>query len=325
MRTRITEMLGIRYPIIQGGMQNVGYAELAAAVSNAGGLGLITALTFPDAPALADEIARCKALTDAPFGVNISVFPTMRPPDYGAIVDAIADAGITIVETAGTPAVREVWDMLFARSIRVIHKCTSVRHALSSEKYGVHAISIDGFECAGHPGEDDVPGLVLIPVAAEQLTIPIVASGGIADGRGLVAALALGADGVNMGTRFCATREAPIHDRIKQAYVDNSERDTDVLFRPFRNSARVGRNAISTEVLRRTAEPDAVFADVAELVKGEKGKRLLQTGEIDSGIYWASMAQGLIHDVPTCVELIDRIMTEANAIICQRLPAMAET
>eukprot|EP00456_Euglypha_rotunda_P034600 TRINITY_DN26681_c0_g1_i2.p1 TRINITY_DN26681_c0_g1~~TRINITY_DN26681_c0_g1_i2.p1 ORF type:complete len:266 (+),score=47.15 TRINITY_DN26681_c0_g1_i2:693-1490(+) len=242
-RTRLTDLLGIRHPIIQGGMQNVGFAQLAAAVSNAGGLGLITALTFPTAGALSDEIARCKALTSAPFGVNISVFPTMRPPDYAAIVNVIAHAGISVVETAGTPAVREVWDMLFAKGIRVIHKCTSVRHALSSERYGVHAISIDGFECAGHPGEDDVPGLVLIPSAVDQLSIPVIASGGIADGRGLVAALSLGADGVNMGTRFCATREAPIHDRVKQAYLDGDERDTVLLFRPLRNSARVGRNS----------------------------------------------------------------------------------
>ena len=322
MRTRVTELLGARYPIIQGGMQNVGFAKLAAAVSNAGGFGLITALTFADAGALASEIARCRSLTNAPFGVNISVFPTMRPPDYGAIVDVIADAGITIVETAGTPAVREVWDLLFARGIKVVHKCTSVRHALSSEAYGVHAISIDGFECAGHPGEDDTPGLVLIPVAVDRLKVPVVASGGIADGRGLAAALALGAEGVNMGTRFCATQEAAIHPRIKQAYVENSERDTDLLFRPFRNTARVGRNAVSQEVIRRTSEPGATFADVAELVSGARGCALLQSGEIDNGIYWASMAQGLIHDIPSCAELIERIVAEANAIIKYRLSAI---
>lgn len=322
LRTRVTDLLGIRYPIVQGGMQNVGYASLAAAVSNAGGLGMITALTFADPGALAQEIARCRALTAAPFGVNISVFPTMRPPDYAAIVDAIADGGVTVVETAGTPAVREVWDLLFARGIRVIHKCTSVRHALSSERYGVHAVSIDGFECAGHPGEDDVPGLVLIPAAADHLSVPVLASGGIADGRGLAAALALGADGVTMGTRFCATREAPIHDNVKQAYVDKDERETDILFRPFRNSARVGRNAVSTEVLRRTAAPDAIFADVAELVSGLRGKALLQSGEVDSGIYWASMAQGLIHDIPNCAELIDRMVADARAIIADRLAGM---
>jgi NAD(P)H-dependent flavin oxidoreductase YrpB (nitropropane dioxygenase family) len=322
LRTRVTDLLGIRYPIVQGGMQNVGYAQLAAAVSNAGGLGVITALTFADPGALAREIAACRALTHAPFGVNISVFPTMRPPDYGAIVDAIADGGVGIVETAGTPEVRAVWDLLFARGIRVIHKCTSVRHAVSSERYGVHAVSIDGFECAGHPGEDDVPGLVLIPAAVDRLSVPVLASGGIADGRGLAAALALGADGVTMGTRFCATREAPIHDNVKQAYIDKDERETDILFRPFRNSARVGRNAISTEVLRRTSQPNAVFAEVAELVSGRRGKALLQSGEIDSGVYWASMAQGLIHDIPSCGDLIDRIVVDARAIVAERLAAM---
>jgi len=324
LRTRITDLFGIRYPIIQGGMQNVGYARLAAAVSQAGGLGMITALTFADPKSLASEIELCAALTDAPFGVNISVFPTMHPPDYAGIVDAIADAGITIVETAGTPAVREVWDLLLARDIKIIHKCTSIRHALSSERYGVDAVSIDGFECAGHPGEDDVPGLVLIPAAVDKLRVPVVASGGIADGRGLAAALALGAEGVNMGTRFCATREAPIHDRVKRAYVENTELDTDVLFRPFRNSARVGRNAVSQEVLRRTAEPGATFADVADLVSGMKGKALLETGDIDSGVYWASMAQGLIHDIPTCAELIRRIVAETREIITGRLAGMIE-
>ncbi|MGE4303211.1 MAG: NAD(P)H-dependent flavin oxidoreductase [Novosphingobium sp.] len=319
LRTRITELFGIRYPIIQGGMQNVGYAGLAAAVSNAGGLGMLTALTFADPAALSAEIALCHSLTSAPFGVNISVFPTMRPPDYRAIVDAVADAGVDIVETAGTPAVRKVWDILLARGIKVIHKCTSVRHALSSERYGIDAVSIDGFECAGHPGEDDVPGLVLIPAAVERLKVPVVASGGIADGRGLVAALSLGAEGVNMGTRFCATQEAPIHGRVKRAYVENSELDTDVLFRPFKNSARVGRNAISQEVLRLTAEPGAVFEDVAELVSGAKGRALLRSGDIDSGIYWASMAQGLIHDIPTCAQLIERMVSEAHAIIVERL------
>lgn len=323
LQTRVTELLGTRYPIIQGGMQNVGYAQLAAAVSNAGAFGLITALTFPSPEALAEEIATCRSMTDKPFGVNISVFPTMRPPDYGAIVDVIADAGITVVETAGTPAVREVWDMLFARGIKVVHKCTSVRHAVSSEKYGVHAISIDGFECAGHPGEDDVPGLVLIPAAADKLSIPIVASGGIADGRGLVAALALGAEGVNMGTRFCATQEAPIHPNVKQAYIDRDERETDILFRPFNNSARVGRNSVSQEVLSRISGPDPKFEDVAELVSGKRGAELLKSGDLDAGVYWSSMAQGLIHDLPTCAELVDRIVAEAEAIISKRLPGMA--
>ena len=319
LSTRITEAFGIRHPIVQGGMQNVGYAGLAAAVSNAGGLGMITALTFASPAALAEEIAACRKLTRHPFGVNISVFPTMRPPDYGKIIDVIADAGIDIVETAGTPEVRTVWDGLFGRSVRVIHKCTSIRHALSAERHGVAAVSIDGFECAGHPGEDDVPGLVLIPAAVDRLTVPVIASGGFADGRGLVAALALGAEGITMGTRFCATVEAPIHDRVKRAYLDNDERGTDLILRPFRNSARVGRNAVSQEVLRRTAGSHPEFAAVAELVSGARGKTLLESGDIDHGIYWASMAQGLIHDLPTCADLLSRIVADAESIIAARL------
>lgn len=322
LRTRVTELLGIRHPIVQGGMQNVGRAKLAAAVSEAGGLGMITALTLPTPQALAEEIAACRALTNSPIAVNISVFPTMRPPDYGAIVGVIADAGIDIVETAGTPEVREVWRMLQARRIRIIHKCTSVRHAVSSEKHGVDMISIDGFECAGHPGEDDIPGLVLIPAAVDALRIPVIASGGIADARGLVAALSLGADAVNMGTRFCATQEAEIHENVKQAYVANDERQTDLILRPFRNSARVGRNAVSQEVMARTSSSNPVFEDVAELVSGERGRALLESGELDSGIYWASMAQGLIHDIPTCGALISGIMRDAQAIIRSRLVGM---
>lgn len=322
LTTRITELLGIEHPIVQGGMQIVGVPELASAVSNAGGLGMLTALTFPSAAALREAIEHCKAMTAKPFAVNISVFPTMNPPDYPAIVDAIADAGITIVETAGTPAVREVWDMLHARRITIIHKCTSVRHALSSERLGVHAVSIDGFECAGHPGEDDIPGLVLIPVAADKLKVPLLASGGIADGRGLVAALALGADGVNMGTRFCATQEAQIHPNVKQAYLDNDERGTVLLFRKLNNTARVGRNRVAEDVVRRLNEPDSTFADVAELVAGAKGRELLSSGDLDHGVYWASMAQGLIHDLPTCSDLIGRIMTDADAIIARRLSGM---
>lgn len=322
LTTRITDLLGIEHPIVQGGMQVVGVPELASAVSNAGGLGMLTALTFPSATALRDAIERCKAMTAKPFAVNISVFPTMNPPDYPAIVDTIADAGISIVETAGTPAVREVWDMLHARRITIIHKCTSVRHALSSERYGVHAVSIDGFECAGHPGEDDIPGLVLIPAAADKVKVPLLASGGIADGRGLVAALALGADGVNMGTRFCATQEARIHPNVKQAYLNNDERGTVLLFRKLNNTARVGRNRVAEDVVRLLDEPGSSFADVAELVAGAKGRELLASGDLDHGIYWASMAQGLIHDLPTCRDLINRIMSDADAIIARRLSGM---
>jgi NAD(P)H-dependent flavin oxidoreductase YrpB (nitropropane dioxygenase family) len=322
LKTRVTEMLEIEHPIVQGGMQNVGYAEMASAVSNAGGLGLITALTQPNAAALRDEIERTKAMTSKPFGVNITVLPTLNAPDYGAICKAVIDGGIRIVETAGTPAVREVWEMLKPHGVIIIHKCTAVRHAVSSEKAGCDIISIDGFECAGHPGEDDVPGLILIPAAVDKLTVPTLASGGIGDARGLVAALALGADGINMGTRFCATVEAPIHDNVKQAYLANDERGTNVIFRSLKNTARVGKSAVSDEVVRRLEKPGAVFEDVRELVAGAKGKEVLETGDLSKGVFWASMVQGLVHDIPTCEELITRMVREAEEIINGRLHSM---
>jgi NADH:quinone reductase (non-electrogenic) len=321
-KTRITELLDIEHPIVQGGMQSVGVAELASAVSNAGGLGLLTALTQPSPQALREEIERCRSMTDKPFGVNLTVFPTMNSPDYAGYVKAIIDGGITIVETAGTSAVAEFWEMMKPHGIRILHKCTSVRHSVSAERRGVDAISIDGFECAGHPGEDDIPGLVLIPCAADQVKIPKIASGGFGDGRGLVAALALGAEGINMGTRFCATQEAQIHPNVKQAYVDNDERGTHLIFRNFKNTARVGKSEVSDEVARRLAEPDAKFRDVAELVAGTAGRELLQTGDLSKGVFWASMVQGLIHDIPTCQDLIDRIISEADAILDKRLAGM---
>ena len=320
-KTRITEMLGIEHPIVQGGMQGVGTAELAAAVSNAGGLGILTALTQPTPEALRAEIDRCRAMTDKPFGVNMTVFPTIHAPDYKAYAQAIIDSGVKAVETAGTPAVQEIWEMLKPHGIKILHKCTAVRHAASAERRGVDAISIDGFECAGHPGEDDIPGLILIPCAADKVSIPMIASGGFGDGRGLVAALALGAEGINMGTRFCATQEAVIHPNIKQAYVDNDERGTNLIFRSLKNTARVGKSAVSDEVVRRLAQPGATFADVQELVAGVKGRDMLQTGDLSQGIFWASMVQGLIHDIPTCKDLIDRIISEAEAILDKRLPA----
>lgn len=320
--TRITKLLEIEHPIVQGGMQSVGIAELASAVSNAGGLGILTALTQPDPNQLRAEIEKCRAMTDKPFGVNLTVFPTVRSPDYRAYAQAIIDSGVGIVETAGTPAVREIWDMLKPAGVRIIHKCTSVRHAVSAERHGVHAISIDGFECAGHPGEDDIPGLVLIPCAADQVTIPMLASGGFADGRGLVAALSLGADGINMGTRFCATREARIHPDIKQAYVDNDERGTVLIFRKLKNTARVGRNQVAEEVVRRLAEPGAGYEAVADLVSGQAGREMLETGDLSRGIYWASMSQGLIHDIPSVAELIGRIIEEAQALVDARLPGL---
>ncbi|MEZ5709200.1 MAG: nitronate monooxygenase family protein [Blastomonas sp.] len=321
-KTRITEMLGIEHPIVQGGMQSVGIAELASAVSNAGGLGILTALTQPSPEALRAEIERCRGMTDKPFGVNLTVFPTINAPDYNAYAQAIIDGGIKIVETAGTPAVREIWEMLKPHGVTILHKCTAVRHALSAERAGCDIISIDGFECAGHPGEDDIPGLILIPAAADKVKIPMLASGGFGDGRGLVAALSLGAEGINMGTRFCATQEAQIHENVKQAYIDNDERGSFLIFRNFKNTARVGRSAVSEEVVRRLAEPDAKFQDVQELVSGAAGRELLQTGDLSKGVFWAGMVQALIHDIPTCEELISRIVSDAEAIIADRLQAM---
>ncbi len=318
IKTRITELLGIQHPIVQGGMQWVGTAEMASAVSNAGGLGILTALTQPTPQALAAEIERCRGMTDKPFGVNITVFPTINPPDYRAYAQAVIDGGVKVVETAGTPAVREMWEMLKPHGIKILHKCTAVRHALSAEKAGVDVISIDGFECAGHPGEDDIPGLILIPAAADKVKIPMLASGGFGDGRGLAAALALGADGINMGTRFCATKEAPIHDNFKQAMVANDERATNLIFRSYRNTARVAKNAISDQVVGIEREGKA-FDAVADLVKGVRGREGLVSGDTDHGIWSAGMIQGLIHDVPSCQELVSRIVADAEAIIRQRL------
>lgn len=325
LRTRITEILGIEHPIVQGGMQHVGRAELASAVSNAGGLGILTALTQPSPDALRGEIERCRGLTTKPFGVNLTVFPTISPPDYAGYARAIIEGGVTVVETAGTQAVREIWEMLKPHGIRIIHKCTSVRHALAAERAGCDVVSIDGFECAGHPGEDDVAGLVLIPAAADKIGIPIIASGGFADGRGLAAALALGADGINMGTRFCATVEAPIHPNVKQAILANDERGSLLIFRKLKNTARVGRSAVSEEVARRLDRPDATFEDVRELVAGSAGRAVLEGGDLSRGLFWAGMVQGLIHDIPTCDTLIRRIVTEAETIIAGRLAGMARS
>ena len=321
IKTRITEMLGIEHPIVQGGMQNVGYAELASAVSNAGGLGTITALTQPKA--LAEEIERCRGMTDKPFAVNVTVLPAVTPPDYKAFAQVVIDSGVKICETAGTAEVRELWAMMKPHGITILHKCTAVRHALSAERNGCDIISIDGFECAGHPGEDDIPGLILIPAAADKVKIPMLASGGIGDGRGLVAALALGAEGINMGTRFCATQEAPIHPNIKQKYVENDERGTNLIFRSLHNTARVGKNGVSDLVAERLKKPDAKFEDVAELVRGYKGAEMLKSGDVEGGIFWAGMIQGLIHDIPTCQELIDQIIGDATRIINSRLAGMA--
>ncbi|WP_294198019.1 nitronate monooxygenase family protein [uncultured Sphingomonas sp.] len=316
--TRITELLGIEHPIVQGGMMWVGRAELAAAVSNAGGLGILTALTQPTPDDLRREIERCRALTDKPFGVNLTILPSVSPPPYAEYRRAIIDSGVTIVETAGHRPQEHV-EHFKAHGITVIHKCTAVRHALSAERMGVDAISIDGFECAGHPGEDDVPGLILIPAAADKVTVPMLASGGFGDGRGLVAALALGAEGINMGTRFCATVEAPIHDAVKQLIVANDERATNLIFRRFHNTGRVAKTSVSDKVVEISAQPEAVFEDIRPLVSGAKGRVALETGDLDAGLVWAGQVQGLIHDVPTCRELIERIVGDAEALIAARL------
>ncbi len=318
LKTRFTELVGIEYPIVQGGMMWVGRAELAAAVSNAGGLGILTALTQPSPDALREEIARCRTMTDKPFGVNLTILPSVNPPPYAEYRKAIIDSGIKIVETAGHNPREHVEDFK-AHGIKVIHKCTAVRHALSAERMGVDAISIDGFECAGHPGEDDIPGLVLIPAAADKVKIPMLASGGFGDGRGLVAALALGADGINMGTRFCATVEAPIHDKVKQLLVDNDERGTNVIFKSLKNTARVGKNSVSDQVVEILRRPEAKFDDVAHLVKGAQGRVALETGDLDAGLIWAGQVQGLIHDIPTVAELMKRIVDDATRIIRERL------
>jgi len=315
--TRITRMLGIRHPIVQGGMQWVGTAELASAVSNAGGLGIITGLTQPTPDDLRREIDRCRTMTDQPFGVNLTILPSINPPPYAEYRKAIIASGVTIVETAGYKPQEHV-DEFKAHGVTVLHKCTAVRHALSAERMGVDAISIDGFECAGHPGEDDIPGLILIPAAADKVRIPILASGGFGDGRGLVAALALGADGINMGTRFCATTEAPIHDNIKQAIVANDERATELLFRSYRNTARVAKNSVAVEAVRIEREGNP-FEAISHLVKGSRGREGLEMGDPEHGIWTAGMIQGLIHDVPSCRELIDRIMGEAEQIVSIRL------
>ncbi len=317
----MTELLGIEHPVVQGGMMWVGRAELTAAVSNAGGLGILTALTQPDPDALRREIDRCRSMTSRPFGVNLTILPSQSPPPYAEYRKAIIDSGVQIVETAGFKPQEHVEEFK-AHGIIVLHKCTAVRHALSAERMGVDAVSIDGFECAGHPGEDDIPGLVLIPAAADKLKIPMLASGGFADGRGLAAALALGADGINMGTRFCATREAPIHDRVKQLIVDQDERATNIIFRELRNTARVAKNSVSDRVVERLARPNAVFADVADLVRGVQGRIALETGDLDAGLIWAGQVQGLISDIPSCADLIQRIVADAVAIINSRLKAM---
>ncbi|MBL8270079.1 NAD(P)H-dependent flavin oxidoreductase [Steroidobacter sp.] len=312
MKTRVTELLGIRYPIIQGGMMWVGRAELAAAVSNAGGLGVLTALTQPTPEALAAEIVRCRSMTDKPFGVNLTILPAAKPPPYEQYLDAALDNGVRILETAGNNP-KEFIAKAKAKGAKIIHKCTTVRHALSAERNGVDAISIDGFECAGHPGEDDVGGLVLFAVAAKKVKIPLIASGGIGDGRTMAAAFALGAEGINMGTRFCVTREAPIHDDIKHALVAATERDTNLIFRTLHNTGRVFKTSVSDEVVATERRPGGCeFKDIQPLVSGQKGRVALESGDMKAGLIWAGQVVGLIDDVPSCGELIERMVAECR-------------
>ena len=319
MKTRITELFGIQHPIIQGGMHFVGLAELAAAVSNAGGLGILTGLTQKTPELLAREIARCREMTDKPFGVNLTFLPVVKAPDYPGYIRAIVEGGVRIVETAGNNP--QKWlPGLHEAGVKVIHKCTSVRHSLKAEAIGCDAVSVDGFECGGHPGEDDIPNFILLPRAAEALKIPFVASGGMADGRSLVAALALGADGMNMGTRFIATKEAPVHEKVKQAIVAASELDTRLVMRPLRNTERVLTNAAVERLLEkeRTLGADLKFEDIMEEVAGVY-PRIMLDGDMEAGAWSCGMVAGLIHDVPTVRQLIDRIMAEADGLIRQRL------
>ncbi len=322
MKTRITELFGIEHPIIQGGMHYVGFAELAAAVSNAGGLGTITGLTQKTPADLANEIAKCKDMTDKPIAVNLTFLPTVATPDYPGYVKAIIDGGVKAVETAGRNPV-QVMPYLKDAGIKVIHKCTSVRHALKAQAIGCDAVSVDGFECGGHPGEDDIPNMILLPRAADELEIPFVSSGGQADARSLVASLAMGAEGMNMGTRFMCVKEAPIHQNVKDAIVAASELDTRLIMRPLRNTERVLNNSAVERVLATEAAKgaDLKFEDILEDVAGVYPK-VMMDGDMEVGAWSCGMVAGLIHDVPTCKELIDRIMTEADAIIRARLAGM---
>ena len=319
MKTRITELFGIEHPIIQGGMHFVGFAELASAVSNAGGLGVITGLTQKSPADLANEIARCNDMTDKPFGVNLTFLPTVSSPDYPGYIKAIIEGGVKVVETAGRSP-EKYMPALKDAGIKVIHKCTSVRHSLKAEKIGCDAVSVDGFECGGHPGEDDIPNMILLPRAAEELTIPFVSSGGMADARSLVASMALGAEGMNMGTRFIATKEAPVHQNVKEAIVAASELDTRLVMRPLRNTERVLNNAAVERLLEKEDRlgKELKFEDIIEEVAGVYPK-IMQDGAMDAGAWSCGMVAGLIHDIPTCEELISRIMTEAEALIKQRL------
>jgi nitronate monooxygenase len=322
LRTPFTELFGVDHPIVCGGMTGVGTAPLVAAVAEAGALGFLTALTQPTPEKLAAEIARCHELTDRPFGVNLTILPTVDPVPYDEYRDAIISSGIRVVETAGNNPAEHMPHFKRA-GVRVIHKAVTVRHAVKAQALGVDAVSVDGFECAGHPGEDDIPGLVLIPATARRLKVPIVASGGFATGGGLVAALALGASAINMGTRFVATREAPVHPNVKAQIVANDERATRLVFRKFRNTARVAANTVSAQINQIESGDGTTFADIAHLASGARGRRsVLAEGDVDGGLWWAGQSQGLIDDVPSCAELVDRIVAEAVDLVGRRLAAL---
>lgn len=322
MKTRLTEMFGIQYPIMQGGMHFVGFAELAAAVSNAGGLGTITGLTQKSAADLANEIAKCNDLTNKPFAVNLTFLPTVNAPDYPAYIDAIIKGGVKIVETAGRSP-QQYMPQLKDAGIKVIHKCTSVRHALKAQSIGCDAVSVDGFECGGHPGEDDIPNMILLPRAADELEIPFAASGGMADARSLVAAMAMGAEGMNMGTRFIATKEAPVHENVKQAILQATELDTRLVMRPLRNTERVLTNKAVERILEKEDKlgKDIKFEDIIEEVAGVYPKVMLD-GDMDIGAWSCGMVAGLINDIPTCQELIERIVAEARGLVNERLASL---
>jgi nitronate monooxygenase len=317
LKTRITEFFGIERPIVQGGLMWIARAELAAAVANAGGIGFMTALTHPEPEGLRSEIKKCRQLTDKPFGVNLTFLPTLRPPDYPAYIQVCIEEGVRFIETAGRNP-EPYMETIKAAGMRVIHKCTSVRHALKAEKIGCDAVSIDGFEAAGHPGEDDVTSLILVPLTRDAISLPIIASGGFADGRGLVAALGLGADGMNMGTRFVATREAPVHDHVKQALVTHSERDTRLIMRSLRNTERVMHNTAVDKVLEIEGRGNTRIEDIIPFVSGMVGKEMLENGDLEKGTLAAGQCMGLIRDIPSCRELLDRIMNEAETLIRER-------
>ena len=317
LKTRITEFFGVERPIVQGGLMWIARAELAAAVANAGGIGFMTALTHPEPEGLRAEIRKCRELTDKPFGVNLTFLPTLRPPDYPAYIRVCIEEGVRFIETAGRNP-EPYMETIKGAGIRVIHKCTSVRHAVKAEKIGCDAVSIDGFEAAGHPGEDDVTSLILVPLTRDAIPLPIIASGGFADGRGLVAALGLGADGMNMGTRFVATREAPVHDNVKQALVGHTERDTRLIMRSLRNTERVMHNTAVDKVLDIESRGNTRIEDIIPFVSGLVGKELLEKGDLAKGTLAAGQCMGLIRDIPTCKELLDRIMAEAEGVIRDR-------